>query len=36
MEDEHVQGMLMSPGDRYRKSGFFQMSDDLDKDAKQV
>lgn len=27
--DEQVKGMLFSAGERYRKSGFFQMSDEL-------
>ena len=29
MGDENVQGMLFSNGERYRKSGFFQMSDEI-------
>ncbi len=29
LDDEEVQGMLQSNGARFRKSGFFQMSEDL-------
>lgn len=35
--DEAVQGMLFSAGERYRKSGFFQMSDELkQEDERQI
>lgn len=29
LDDQEAQGVLYSQGERYRKSGFFQMSEDL-------